>query len=521
MEIKSIRMHALRKINLGDESGNSKFSPLSFGKINIIIGPNGGGKSTLIDLIRSLDDAIVLSSIPRENMLNNTVSGFDISFSNGEGIAARFNCERIDTFGVHIKSVGVSGNERVFEGSLGKFSKKNIQEIEGVINNISTKIFYRNLHDASDIPMEDYIAVLNENAKHLNGLAPFPLEAEQAAYRRPEFTLPYYLEYPITKFNNELVHVAFNDDESQTNHVPISYFPSGWKAFGGLIGWLKQYSDCICVIEEPEVHLHPQLQRLLISQIMSISTKQNIQIFLTTHSPVFINASCVPHERVTLIEANGHRVQALTDAVTAISKLGVKPSDCLQANGIIWVEGPSDRIYILHWLTLFCKEMGVPMPVENLDFAFVLYGGAVLKHYTINGANYSNLIDMLKINANCIVVMDKDFDFDFDFDLSGKPMGEKNGSTKSQIDSDISADPTKLSWITNGYTIESYLPSSFFTRYFDNSSGKVVLKSGYSKVKIAGKFADKYTNFHQSYARRTDLSSRITTVFDLINKWKN
>lgn len=30
----------------------------------------------------------------------------------------------------------------------------------------------------------------------------------------------------------------------------------------------------------------------------------------------------------------------------ALDDLGVKASDLLQANGIIWVEGPSDRAYI-------------------------------------------------------------------------------------------------------------------------------------------------------------------------------
>ena len=33
-----------------------------------------------------------------------------------------------------------------------------------------------------------------------------------------------------------------------------------------------------------------------------------------------------------------------------LDDIGIKASDILQSNGIIWVEGPSDRIYINKWI---------------------------------------------------------------------------------------------------------------------------------------------------------------------------
>ncbi len=516
MEISTIIIHALRKINLEVGEKIPDFFPINCSRINIVVGPNGGGKSTFIDLVRSVGDASVLSSLPRENMLSNTVSGFHISFDGGEKIEARFNCLDIDIFGVAIRFSDKFNNAVGYSGKMVKFSKDIDREIESVLKNISVNVYYRNLHDNTDSSPEEFIEVLNSHAKYLNGLAPFPLDNSQPAYKRRGFRNQYMLENSIAKTNSDRLNVLFNDDESQSNLLPISHLPSGWKAFGGVVAWLKRHTDCICVIEEPEVHLHPQLQRVLINQIVTIANQQNIQIFLTTHSPIFINASSISGQDITLIEANGYQVRAITELASSAYNLGVKPSDCLQTNGVIWVEGPSDRIYLLHWLRLFCHEKGVPMPIENLDFSFILYGGAALAHYTVRGADYGTLINMLKINSNCVVVMDRDFDFNVGVEHINEP---KN--IKKKIDADLKSDPNKFSWVTSGYTIESYLPSTFFSRYFEVSSGKVLLKSGYGKVKIAEKFASEFSDFYKSFDPASNLEKQLSEVFRLIEKWKS
>src|ERR1017187_7950097 len=57
-----------------------------------------------------------------------------------------------------------------------------------------------------------------------------------------------------------------------------------------------------------------------------------------------------------------------------ISELGAKPSDLLQANGIIWVEGPSDCIYLNRWLDLFTEGR----LQEGRDYQCAFYGGSLL-----------------------------------------------------------------------------------------------------------------------------------------------
>jgi hypothetical protein len=42
---------------------------------------------------------------------------------------------------------------------------------------------------------------------------------------------------------------------------------------------------------------------------------------------------------------------------------------------VIWVEGPSDRIYIRHWLKLADAHL-----TEEVHFSIMFYGGKLLSH---------------------------------------------------------------------------------------------------------------------------------------------
>ena len=55
--------------------------------------------------------------------------------------------------------------------------------------------------------------------------------------------------------------------------------------------------------------------------------------------------------QIVRVEHNGEyatttKVETHFDRFSVVSELGLKPSDLLQANGIIWVKGPSDRVYL-------------------------------------------------------------------------------------------------------------------------------------------------------------------------------
>ena len=89
-----------------------------------------------------------------------------------------------------------------------------------------------------------------------------------------------------------------------------------------------------------------------------------------------------------------------------LDDLDVKASDLFQTNGIIWVEGPSDRLFILRWLEVFTDNKFR----EGIDFQFLYYGGRLLAHYEASESLSADhdLINILTTNRNAVLVMDSD-----------------------------------------------------------------------------------------------------------------
>lgn len=101
-------------------------------------------------------------------------------------------------------------------------------------------------------------------------------------------------------------------------------------------------------LEEPESHLHPGAQRFLIDQLYGADR----QIFLTTHSPIFVNLSrpasiyqtTYTNGRTTVTRLSGAELlgQMLQD-------IGARNSDVLLSDAVLFVEGPSDGEALSIW----------------------------------------------------------------------------------------------------------------------------------------------------------------------------
>lgn len=108
----------------------------------------------------------------------------------------------------------------------------------------------------------------------------------------------------------------------------------------------------------------------------------------------------------------GRWVESTAHAVEVLDDLGVRASDLLQANSVIWVEGPSDRIYINRWLSLVAPQLR-----EGTDYSIMFYGGRCLSHLSADREAIlpaEDMIPLLRINQHSMMVMDSDRDCESD-----------------------------------------------------------------------------------------------------------
>ncbi len=157
--------------------------------------------------------------------------------------------------------------------------------------------------------------------------------------------------------------------EEEKGRVPLSHTGSGMKtvllvlAFIRLIPRIegRPLNRYLFGFEELENNLHPALQRRLLLFLRKVAVEEGCRFFLTTHSNVAIDlfandsASQIIHVTHNRQEASVRSVTTHVDNKGILDDLDVRASDLLQSNGVVWVEGPSDRLYFNHWIGLYSE----------------------------------------------------------------------------------------------------------------------------------------------------------------------
>jgi putative ATP-dependent endonuclease of OLD family len=107
----------------------------------------------------------------------------------------------------------------------------------------------------------------------------------------------------------------------------------------------------LLLIEEPEAHLHPQRQLLLMQFLQEEAEKKDIQIILTTHSPNI--ASVLPLNNLVLMQKG--KAFSLAEGQTELRKedhrflkrfLDVTKANLFFARGVMVVEGDAENILL-------------------------------------------------------------------------------------------------------------------------------------------------------------------------------
>jgi len=539
-------------------------------RVNVFIGKNNSGKSSILDVISCVYDLDCLvdsgQKIPTlEIGTSVNKEHIDTVFTNNRhwynyGNSAQFCSTHGDFFpftsSISVETLAYSREKsyrRLFNPSTlsqklsGLHNHLKDELINASLRNIDSTIrnhcFKRLSAERNIVPEpEDASEFLDAHGKGASSLIAKFLTHDLSPEKIIEEDLLNALNeimYPDAKFQSIRVQNIGKDEEQKwevflqekgCERFPLSQSGSGLKTIILLLLNLlvipetEKYKDKDVAygFEELENNLHPYLQRKIFEYIYNFAETKGIYVFITTHSHIAINAFFDKENAAIYHVAKQNNISTITkiqnhiDKIAILHDLDVKASDLFQANGIIWVEGHTDKIYIKRWLEVFCDCKYQ----EGIHYQFLCYGGSNLSHYTYTDGEVADLINILTTNPNAAIVMDRD----------RRDMNTAKDKTKRRVEAEFRKHGM-LSWITQGTEIENYVSVAAINNAYNWKLAKQCAQyekfpeyietkfKGFSSRKVA--FAHKVKNFISAENSESilDLKKRIVELYSQIEAW--
>lgn len=542
--------------------------------VNVIIGRNNAGKSTLLDLIAFATeqhdlDALshkgkrpeVLLTLPLTEDLFKTqyTDHREEYYENGNGV--HFSPQTIGLAYLSGKRATCELNhghrlERATFVGVQPFSHHKLiiawfeKSIPGKLKNPFAGFFFRRIAADRDVVPEEHCDVrdLEPNGDGATALIERFLNEERLPSALVEETLLDQMNaifMPDARFTRLLVQLKGSGkweiflEEEHKGRIPMSQSGSGIKTvllvlINLLIGPHfrkdkelsiqnpKPLSKFLFGFEELENNLHPSIQRRLFLFLRRKAIEDKCVFFLTTHSSVVIDLFSRDDAAQLLHIAHDGEIAKVTQVSTylhgrgVIRDLGLKASDLLQSNAIVWVEGPSDRIYFNRWIELWTDGQ----LQENVHYQCVPYGGSLIAHWSFDDPEaLDDMIKALHVNGHAIVLIDSD---------RAKPDDPLKPNAR-RVANEV-AQSEGIAWITVGKEVENYVPietlrefcndeklrgpeqfSDLFA-YLDNKG-----KGKPDKVPLARRLCPHMTR--EMLENTLDLKDRLTEVCAKIRAW--
>ncbi len=529
--------------------------------INLIIGRNNSGKSTLLDLIEYLTQPKDLTPLshkgrPPKVILSSALSESDLrrvfpettSGGNIPGNHWQFAKQWIGK-PIHWE---IAPNHQVFVSVDPPFGlPADISEQEKELVNRKGNPFlgftFKRLQAERDIRPESdggdlFTKATGEGATRT--IQRFITRADLPSELVERVLLKHLNEIfePDATFTDIVVRQRLDNnweiylEEANKGRIPLTQSGSGVKTVLLVLLFLhllphierKALSQYLFGFEELENNLHPALQRRLLTYLRKLAIEEGCKFFLTSHSSVTIDLFARDDAAQILHVTHDGECASVKRATTYVENRGilddldVRASDLLQSNGIIWVEGPSDRLYFNRWMEIWSDGK----IKEGSHYQCVYYGGRLLAHLSAADPDVdsNDVVKILRVNRHAILIIDSD----------RASENESLNATKQRLIAEIE-EIGGMAWVTSGREIENYLPQSAIESLYKVESAPELglyqetanyldgITEGEGKRFLRNKvlFAERITPFilKEHLTSTLDLAARVRNAFDRILKW--
>ena len=374
-----------------------------FQNINVLVGVNNSGKSSILLAVRSFFNFLAELIKEREKLDNESSrAAVDIDYLNLPDVREAWHRKRQRTSNRKIIPV-------IF---IVEFS-----------NNLTIEIHLRQFYGqphisiqnlSQDIPKSEILKILDSNPILVPGfvgalvieeyMTPQVVKRVIDAGRQTEVLrnvlLKLNTEFPkrfellnaiIQKhFNVNLSKISFdeaNDEFVTTEYkesgveLDIVMAGSGFLQFLQLLTFILSKKSNIVLLDEPDAHLHPSLQKILILVLTELSKQESIQFIIATHSKEIVNQTN-PTNIVFIDSKNkeGKRLLSTSGVLDVLEKLGsidhVDLALLLKTKRCLFVEGHEFKI-----LQHFANTLSIPAFQGNKQVVPIIRGGKGERYY--------------------------------------------------------------------------------------------------------------------------------------------
>lgn len=399
-----------------------------------LIGPNNGGKTSILEAIRLLHEFIVFVFGRNEKPDFNNIRWNDNPLST----IKRLHQNDPDAIWLDKQTTepakinAIFSNQIVVSLNIEGQSKYNLDiSVNGVSIkndlNDETKIIVENLYTLSPIYVPPPSAISPSevfthyaNYKEQSDTGHFANTWRQSMYWHYNDGDKSYFDKVVSLVQRYIPNVVILPPRLTHDLHPrvLIEYNEGKTSFdigasGGGLRTLLNIASVLCLspaqlflFDEPDSHLHPNLQSAVARLLRDFSIDESKQVFVATHAPDFISE--IPTSEICWIDRQEKSARYSTKLGTLLSDLGsLTKADAVRAYGfdkILFVEGNLDKTIFREILKNY---LGSALEEHNLLICNLPSGKGDLKHLVV----FKKLVmDVMRLDIRIVSIVDMDYE---------------------------------------------------------------------------------------------------------------